>query len=104
MTLKSIIALPVIVLLFSGCAGQKKPLVVTGKSYLTPQFAQAWLDPCQPPVMPVSLTEKGDVTTQRELLTYITNLITTIDKCNLKLDSIRTTYNKFKDVIRDHED
>jgi hypothetical protein len=103
MTLKSIIALPVIVLLFSGCASNK-PLEVTGKSYLTPQFAPSWLEPCQPPVMPVSLSEKGDVTTQRELLTYITNLITTIDKCNLKLDSIRTTYQKFKDVIRDNED
>jgi len=104
MTLRCILTLPLVVLLLVGCASNNKPLEVTGKSYLTPQFAQAWLDPCQPPVMPVSLTEKGDVTTQRELLTYITNLITTIDKCNLKLNSIRTTYNKFKDVIRDNED
>jgi len=85
-------------LLLVGCAS-KPPLTVTGKDYLYPVFADSWLEPCQPPLMPVNLSEKGDVTTQRELLTYITDLISTIDKCNLKLDSIRTTYRKFKDDI-----
>jgi len=78
-----------------GSTGASKPLVVSGKDYVYPVLSPTLLEPCAPPRIPVTLGVKEDVTTQRELLTYITNLITTIDKCNLKITTIKYVYTKF---------
>lgn len=82
----------------AGCGSSGTTLTVTGKDYIYPRFQPEWLSPCSQPRVPV---KKGKPTTNEDLMLYVTELIESLDKCNLKITSINKSYGQF---IKDMKD
>ena len=81
----------------AGCGSSGTTLTVTGKEYIYPRFQPEWLSPCNQPESPV---KGGRFPTNEDLMLYVTALIDSLDKCNLKISSINKSYTQFKkDVV-----
>ena len=82
----------------AGCGTQGTTLEVTGKEYIYPKFQPEWLSPCSQPASPV---KGGKFPTNEDLMLYVTELIESLDKCNLKITSINKSYTQFKEDMTD---
>ena len=88
----------------AACGTSKEPpVVVSGKEYVYPRYADEWLEPCTKPKIPVRLGAKEDITTRSELLIFVTELMATIDCQVDKQTAVRNSYTTFLERIKTSE-